>query len=63
MPPIGPSRDVRRGNEGEDWKCRNVVGLVIDGVGGTIPSLPILGLTGVWMVRLRPSPSFLLGGV
>lgn len=46
--------DVCKGSEGEDWKCRSMVGRVNDGVGGTgmfASCGNALLLAAVWIVK------------
>ena len=53
MPPLGATLGEHNGNDGDDWKCRNV-GLLRDGVEGMTSRVGLLSLIpGVAIVRLR----------
>lgn len=62
MPPSGGKPDVINGNEGDDWKCRSVLGRLKDWVGGMESAGRFLVGPGVSKDKLRFA-CLRLGGV
>lgn len=53
MPPEGDTLGEHSGREGDDWKCRNVLGRLKEGVAGIVSRVGKLLLPGVCIVKPR----------
>ena len=63
MPSLGPWLGVNSGSDGDDWKWRNVLGRVRDGVAGIASLDGRLPFAGVFIVSPSALGLLLCGGV